>query len=302
MMRPIHCGTCDSEHPAFLFSATERKNNDPTNRQCIGYEGRLLLCDHICLNWADHVTIDWDEHCESILGSEKPDRGEIRLSSCDHDSHYQAECDPQSRMFLAIEPHLELTIESRIRLNPREGLFLEGENEKQAYASQILDMFEAGALISCPHFKTTPYRIRRFDTHHRHGESFYSYACQVCQFRINIQLPEHNNDKRTSSQPYIECCNTTRPFLKNGAASENWVQVLDPDSYGHFSDRETKHITWCDDRQCATTFELLRATSLRWLFANQNVMKPLRADEALDQVTKRRIDVAFQPRQQQYLN
>lgn len=33
---------------------------------------------------------------------------------------------------------------------------------------------------------------------------------------------------------------------------------MDHDSYGGF-DPETKHITWCDDPECATTFELRRA-------------------------------------------
>jgi hypothetical protein len=46
------------------------------------------------------------------------------------------------------------------------------------------------------------------------------------------------------------------------AADPRWIQILDPQSYGHFEDEATKHITWCDDGHCVTRFELGQAACL----------------------------------------
>lgn len=34
----------------------------------------------------------------------------------------------------------------------------------------------------------------------------------------------------------------------------SWDSMIDPESYDLFADDQTKHILWCNDHQCATTF------------------------------------------------
>lgn len=41
----------------------------------------------------------------------------------------------------------------------------------------------------------------------------------------------------------------------------SWVRQLNPESYGHFANLDTKYITWCDDHKCATTFRCIRRDS-----------------------------------------
>lgn len=78
------------------------------------------------------------------------------------------------------------------------------------------------------------------------------------QFRI---FPRTKGQPRTGIR-MINCfCNMTVDSLD--ACSLDWIIQLDPQSYGHFDDMEMKHVTWCDDRTCATTFEMSQNRALR---------------------------------------
>lgn len=297
LMQPLHCGGCDAKHPAFLFSYKQRRS-DVLARQCIGLEGHTLLCDHYKANWADDIAKAPErakEWAKTSTGFDESVRRGIVHFDCQKCDDAEVECTAEFDFSIRM-PDGEWTAHSRMRIEPQEDR-QPGETRQQAYARQILEGLQGCASVSCPHFRKTPYRIRAFESHHKEGESFYTFFCQACQFKINIQLP----DPKTGTEPYIELSNVVRAASKDGPASEKWLQALHPDSYGHFDDFGTKHITWCDDRQCATTYELTRAAGLRWLYNNQEILKSLRVDEALDQVTKRRIDAACQPRPQQYL-
>ena len=297
LMQPLHCGGCGTKHAAFLFSSKQRRS-DASARQCIGLEGHTLLCDHYKANWVDDIA----KAPEKAKGWAKTDTGvdeSIRRGivhfNCQKCDDAEAECTAEFNFSIRM-PDGEWTANSRMRIKPQEDR-QPGETGQQAYARQILECLQSCASVSCPHFRKTPYRIRDFDSHHKEGESFYMYFCQACPFKIGIQLP----DSKTGAEPYIELSNVVRAAPNEGPASESWLQALHPDSYDHFDDAGTKHITWCDDRQCASTYELTRATSLRWLHENQEILRSLRTDEALDQITKRRINAACLPRPQQYL-
>jgi hypothetical protein len=50
---------------------------------------------------------------------------------------------------------------------------------------------------------------------------------------------------------------------------EWWSRGVAPETYGLFSDEQTKNILWCDDRQCVTSFELASCfASYSWLPVN----------------------------------
>lgn len=290
LMRLIHCGRCDDKHPAFLFSPTERQSDSSAARQCIGYEGRIYPCKHKEVSWSDGIAID-------RLGG-LPDSVETKSlgpfvvkGACEHHDHEDRGI-PQLDLLLTNGSQQEVRLHYRATVAPQYGPHREGEDGKEAYATQVLELFREDELMFCPHFKTTPSRLRDFDSHFHDGDSRYCHMCQVCPFQISIQV---------GPKPKIECSSISRPLLKDGPTGENWIQLLDPSTCGFFSDQETKHITWCDDHQCDTTFELIRAASLRWLYANQDLLKTMHADEALDQISKRRIKAARQPRQQLYL-
>lgn len=92
--------------------------------------------------------------------------------------------------------------------------------------------------------------------------------CHECSAAIRCD-PEAENDKAPKGDSYdlgehsaaIGMSWTT--FIdRTDATRGRWIANIDPESYGGFADQETKHITWCDDRACATTFEGLQGRVL----------------------------------------
>ena len=77
----LHCSGCRADHPACLFSATER-DHPQSARICIGHEGRLRLCQHVEVAWSEICKMSEDMlHCGTEEGS-----GEL-LIQCDRRQH-----------------------------------------------------------------------------------------------------------------------------------------------------------------------------------------------------------------------
>lgn len=82
-------------------------------------------------------------------------------------------------------------------------------------------------------------------------------ACS-CGFILSYGLGKSNQKIRGS---HMICLRDDGRYLM----PEGWIKMIDPDSYGHFTDPDTEHITWCRDQSCATTRELLRFYALIYL-------------------------------------
>jgi hypothetical protein len=125
----------------------------------------------------------------------------------------------------------------------------------------VLGATESSAAMACPHLKTTPDRLGRFDLHRRNfGHGYFSYHCRMYTFVVAFNL---NDEAKPMASVQLAVSSTMRK--SECPSSPRWIQHVDPDTYGHFSDLGTRHITWRDHRRCTTTFELVRTASLyRW--------------------------------------
>lgn len=79
--------------------------------------------------------------------------------------------------------------------------------------------------------------------------------CLTCGFFISILLsgPDHRRPGTPLVGFYLDAY-----VGKEATHWRAWQTMLDPHSYGHFADADTKNITWCDDRSCPTSFELMQ--------------------------------------------
>jgi hypothetical protein len=85
-------------------------------------------------------------------------------------------------------------------------------------------------------------------------------------------------------------CRFELPDSRDNDRPSKWIEMLDPSSYGHFEDSETKNITWCNDRYCITTRELVKhytsIKSFKGGFSHVNLAETL---EHLDKEVKGKI-------------
>ncbi|KAH7017068.1 hypothetical protein EDB80DRAFT_677910 [Ilyonectria destructans] len=142
---------------------------------------------------------------------------------------------------------------------------------------------------------TTPDRLTRLksfslgDPCHRPAQQ--RMSCHICRTGIVCDPLAKDSDPQPANPFSNEHCSIERTcwwsLEKGGATQEAWTSKLNPESYGHFVDQDTKHITWCDDRRCTTTFELLRYAGLLNLGTNQLE----RMKEALEQDSARGVDI-----------
>ncbi|KUI61320.1 hypothetical protein VP1G_11221 [Cytospora mali] len=76
----LHCSVCDADHPACLFSGSQRLEQ-AHRRYCIGHEGYLRICSHEegIVRWKDLLEIERNK-------ANKAPRAETYLQ-CKHSSH-----------------------------------------------------------------------------------------------------------------------------------------------------------------------------------------------------------------------
>lgn len=129
----------------------------------------------------------------------------------------------------------------------------------------IQKLYESVPEIFCPHVFVTSERLVDIDAYADiHGlvlTLLKSLKCRNCPAEIQIQkglggfqIPSFNELSGS------RVCNVPRSIK----AHWSWVSQLDPRSYNFGQDTDTKHITWCDDPLCATSYEGCRASALMY--------------------------------------
>lgn len=123
-------------------------------------------------------------------------------------------------------------------------------------------MLDAELALLCPHLRVSPERIRSFGNHAT-SEDRMEYVCHCATCFLDIRFLLADGIERR--QPQISC--RRADYRLNDF--EWWSRGVSPESYGLFSDEQTKNILWCDDRQCVTSFELISCyVSNIWLPIN----------------------------------
>ena len=290
LTKPLYCYGCREDHPAILFSAKHRRLSPESGRKriCIGLEGRMMLCTHQGISWTELVHKDWAKEpgfdAEPKPGSHFPYGVEMECGHPDHLNVRMASAPlrPLSHISqyadrVAVRCNMEISM-------PRTGLDSHIEIRPVAvHVLEVLGAAESSAAMACPHLKTTPDRLGRFDLHRRSfGHGYFSYRCHTCTFVAAFNLAD---EAKAVASIKLTGGNTMRRSER--PSGPRWIQHVDPDSYGHFTDPGTKHITWCDDRRCATTFELVRTACLYRLAWGRDRKQTW--SERLDEMTAKEI-------------
>ena len=253
LMSPLRCSKCQSEHAAVFFSETQRAASEST-RACIGHEGYWSVCPHLRISYADIMRWMGDFHTES--------------------DHVRISCPEPSCLYhnATIKYEFEgldddIAIRWSAYLDPdTKGTFWDRSSSK------LQSIYSAFPAAFCPHVQTTPNRLANLDLwlvdkHLPSGREIYCPACKAL-IMFNAKAEDAQEPDTTQHDPldvpeppidYYSFCVMNR----GDAAALSWIEKLNPESYGHFRDQSTKHITWCNDRRCATTYELLQCSVFR---------------------------------------
>lgn len=79
----LHCSGCQIDHPACLFSKTQR-STPPKARVCIGREGFIQLCQHQIITWEKVI-----QTCLQLINL-NTGLVTVLLNACQHVSHFPA--------------------------------------------------------------------------------------------------------------------------------------------------------------------------------------------------------------------
>lgn len=268
----LRCSACNVAHTAIRFSASQRlaDRNTAKNRICIVHEGVVRLCSHRAISRAELVA----------LGSQcKWSDSEPRYADCEHAEH-QTNFQPRERLghvrqlgrptITADYPHLSL-LASYITYTMRPILSSSVQESLDACNRAILKALpECNGF--CPHFKTNPDRIFRPESWESKSTKHVDLVCKClhCETKIRITFGGPSTPGREERAPVFVQVEVLFMKKSDGIFFQDLNNHIDPESYGHFSDAETKNITWCDDKTCATTFELgAHAAAQSW--GNLNV-------------------------------
>lgn len=290
--KSLYCHGCHAEHRLALFDSSQWANEVEINtqRNCIGHQGRMRICPHLsfsldCLvkkNWnmdrryrngyvyiqcthPDHLcqTIHYKAdvsitiRAPSILLTPVPRRTGLKavtIRMCldpwkTSDLRHMKDNEDDSGMQAWMK---RLVVKDRIDA----GFEADAETRMQVGISSVLDIFESSSFMICPHFRMTPYRLTQI-----YGSGLQRrIRCVECELRIKVRDPVAN--KKTPPVT-LQASWFPRVSLQCGTFLCDWLSLVDPDSYGHFTDQATKHLLWCDDRSCATTYEGIWARLLR---------------------------------------
>ncbi|KAL6408883.1 hypothetical protein AUP68_07831 [Ilyonectria robusta] len=232
LLDPLYCAGCQTQHPSILFSSTSRRT-ESARRICIGRQGYYTASPHLAFTLADvEAWIKKDEGFKICC----PESGCPPISVtvdrvCGMD-------------YIAIQWNTALDDASR-----------SSTFEDRCFA-RLHAMHRSFPALFCPHLQTTPGTLSYHRTRdHKTMDGKWAWYCATCFTRITCDSSAEDA-KQISS-----CCIMQLPYDDEKKMS-TWVRALDPESYGHFSDQDTKHITWCDDRFCITTRELRQFSEL----------------------------------------
>lgn len=231
----LHCARCNTDHAAIFFSKSQRSAPD-SSRICIGHEGHCVVCPHLKFSFADVQRWRFEPADEDGL--------EIRCQepSCPFRDAGIVHTDSGLRSQILIEwtasPNLNGT-----------GTFWD------RYVAKLQELHKSYPAAFCPHVQTSLLPIS--DT-----------VCLPCHTGFHCdaraELP-NKNPNRYHPPPISQFSQLVTHHDR--PTPGRWIKFLDPDSYGHFADQDTKHITWCDDHGCTTTFRLFQSVSLQYLGA-----------------------------------
>ncbi|KAH7141932.1 hypothetical protein EDB81DRAFT_760779 [Dactylonectria macrodidyma] len=236
LMEPLYCAGCRSEKPAILFSYSSRRNESDESRLCIGHQGHCTVCPHVKFSLAD--IDDWKQ----MIAFKHEDIGVCcQVASCPC-ANATVRFHPRRRI-VCWNWSAPLGAAATLSSKPWDRCLVKLDEMRQIHPA-----------LFCPHLQFTPNRFSNSDLlqHPKYAESQW-FSCTKCQSEGECNVWSQGTKKINWSGSAL---------VPDNSVATSWVSQLDPDSYGHFADQDTKHITWCDDLGCSTTYALFQSTAL----------------------------------------
>lgn len=114
---------------------------------------------------------------------------------------------------------------------------------------ELQKLYQSFPPLFCSHLQVSPERLFHLEQSVALSSGRW-YTCNHCPTSVHVTA-DGGSRKIASSSRFV--C-----YLEEDVEEmmQRWIALLDPDTYGHFEDPDTKHIIWCDDRSRATTCEL----------------------------------------------
>jgi hypothetical protein len=113
---------------------------------------------------------------------------------------------------------------------------------------ELQKLYRSFPPLFCSHFQVSPERLFHLEQSVTSLSGRW-YTCNHCPTSVHVTA-DGGSRKIASSCRFVCYLEDVEEMM------QRWIGLLDPDTYGQFEDPDTKHITWCDDRSCATTCEL----------------------------------------------
>lgn len=254
LLKPLTCTKCCVKHPAILFSKAERENEK--NRRCIMRQGHSTVCPHLKFSLANFEAWRKDGLKTIKCGDSSCPFEKVKLHPKTFRSHH-----------LSIEtrvpndptvPGKEQSIEARC-LAKLEQLRKE---TPESFCTHIRSARQGHSIFPQPDSNDLQMRPEGGNVvfkYPRHNKSFKKkILCNLCHSSVDIK----SVGKRHCEIRFRQTIDLNLKNLKKSPSSRHWIRSLDPESYGHYNDSETKHITWCDDQNCKTTYGLVQFQTL----------------------------------------
>lgn len=320
LFEPLYCFDCKRTHASLFFSHSQR--HSPAlggQRKCIAHEGRLQICEHMSFTWAELVDTDW---ATSPLAKWKEKYREY-IIVCQHPSHHaETACDEEiteevtcsyasisirkvgdvarlsARNIPAVSDQI-LPVVAQVELGPSPARFRQGETyDLETALLSVNDNFSPPKSAACtfcnfcPHLVTSPERVRALEQF-RHiaallvPRGVYVYRCHLCDFEIRLLCPINPHSLPEPSWHRAVRYQASLLLDLQEPTNISWLSHLDPNSYGMLSDPDTKHITWCDSRHCATTYNLQGTQAFHGILDVQpEELETLRAECSLTEIVE----------------
>jgi hypothetical protein len=239
------CEYCWRKHLRVNFSYSER-DRFPLGRRCVLHEGAWRVCAHLELEWSDIKNRDWSERPRYRRTRD----GWTVTVSCKHPDHHVNERPAVTITFRRGERKVPdgYVLSSNQNLFPRIDA---PEKQVESCLAKVFDTLKAGGTMLCPHLRITPETLRSIASHPHSSVdgTNYTYVCQFCRFIVRFHLSDRQ-------QPRIECRQDVRMDTNGGVGTwSSFMLLIDPESFNLRSDGRTRCVLWCDDKQCATSFE-----------------------------------------------
>lgn len=273
--KPLFCSRCKVNHPNLFFSQTE-ESKPPSERICIAYEGKCTICPHIQINLGDIQPLT-----TTSLYSQFDSIRERTWICCEET------CGAVGTEATVTSTSFARTINITI------------SQENVAISHLVPPIFGKSSQIPalssaiCPHLATRDWLFaRRRPKHLFSTDQGWEAYCDICDCYIS-------SNKSTYMQPYEDPALRLRVRRRcmvswgESPCNESWQVMLDPGTFGLFTDKKWKDAAWCDDSLCATSFSLARYTEMRRMAVEGNASIYASAEWAvrlLDLSTKHRLN------------